>query len=253
MDTARSAVHGGGQISVIAEEPDLSVVVLCYRAGDSIREVIEPLEDLLEDSAISYELVLVANYPPDRPDPTVEVVRRFASSRELVTVVAEEKKGAMGWDMRSGLAATAGAYLVAIDGDAQNPVEDVLRMYELLRRTGADLGKGRRTNRADGVYRRFISWGYNFLFRLLFRTGPVWDVNGKPKGLRRAAYEQMQLESNDWFIDAEMVLKARRDEMTVVELPVVFLENKDRSSFVRVSSIWEFLAHMARYRLLGRL
>jgi glycosyltransferase involved in cell wall biosynthesis len=238
---------------VIAGERDLSVVVLCYRAGDSIAGVIESLEDLLEDSAISYELVLVANYWPEKPDATVEVVRRFASGRRAVTVVAEEKKGAMGWDMRSGLAATDGAYLVVIDGDAQNPVEDVLRMYELLRRTGADLGKGRRTNRADGVLRRLVSWGYNFLFRLLFRTGALWDINGKPKGLTRAAYEQMQLESSDWFVDAEMVLKAKRDGMMIVELPVVFLENKERSSFVRVSSIFEFLAHMARYRFLGRL
>lgn len=235
------------------EVRELSTVVLCYRAGESITRVIEPLEEILDRSEISYELVLVANYWPNRPDDTLEIVRRFAASREAVKVVAEEKQGAMGWDMRRGLAATEGAYLVVIDGDAQNPVEDVLRMYQLLRDTGADVGKGRRTNRADGLYRRLISWGYNVLFRRLFGTRDVWDINGKPKGLTRAAYEEMRLESNDWFIDAEIVLKARRNGMAIVELPVVFLENKQRSSFVRFSSIWEFFVHLMRYRLLGRL
>ncbi len=60
----------------------------------------------------------------------------------------------MGWDLRTGLDAATGATIVVIDGDAQNPLEDVLRMYRLMREPGADVGKGVRTNRADGLYRR---------------------------------------------------------------------------------------------------
>jgi hypothetical protein len=71
-------------------------------------------------------------------------------------------------------------------------------------------------------------------------------------GLSREAYRRMNLESNDWFVDAEIVLAARRAGMKIVELPVVFLENKERSSFVRISSIWQFVVHMVRYRALGR-
>ena len=62
----------------------------------------------------------------------------------------------------------------------------------------------------------------------------------------------MNLTSDDWFIDAEIVLVAKRLGLRVVQLPVVFLENPQRASFVRPSSIWEFLRHMARYRLRGR-
>jgi glycosyltransferase involved in cell wall biosynthesis len=231
---------------------EVSAVVLCYRAGESIMAVIEPLYDLLNRSGISYELVLVANYWPHEPDDTPQVVRRFAAIHDKVKVLDEAKKGGMGWDMRSGLEAAKGDYLIVIDGDAQNPVQDVLRMYDLQRQTGADIAKGRRDNRADGLYRRLLSWGYNFLFRLLFRTRGLWDINGKPKGLTREAYRRLNLESNDWFVDAEIVLSARRAGMKIVELPVVFLENKERSSFVRISSIWQFIVHMVRYRVLGR-
>jgi glycosyltransferase involved in cell wall biosynthesis len=230
----------------------VSAVVLCYRAGESIMAVIEPLYDLLERSGVTHELVLVANYWPHEQDDTPRIVRSFAETHDSVTVLDEVKEGGMGWDMRSGLAAARGAYLIVIDGDAQNPIDDVLRMYELLRQTGADVGKGRRVNRADGLYRRLISWGYNILFRLLFRTPGLWDINGKPKGLTREAYRRMHLQSNDWFVDAEIVLAATRTGMNIVELPVVFLENKERSSFVRISSIWQFFVHMVRYRILGR-
>jgi glycosyltransferase involved in cell wall biosynthesis len=237
---------------VSASPYEVSAVVLCYRAGATIMAVIDPLRDLLERSGVTYELVLVANYWPHERDDTAEIVGRFAAAHDNVKVLAKAKEGGMGWDMRTGLAAAEGPYLIVIDGDSQNPVEDVLRMHELLVRSGADVGKGRRTNRADGVYRRLISWGFNVLFRVLFRTRGLWDINGKPKGLTRAAYERLSLESNDWFIDAEIVLAARRARMKIVEMPVVFLENRERSSFVRLSAILQFGVHMMRYRALGR-
>jgi len=233
--------------------PELSAIVLCYRAEESILRILEPLERSLEDAAVSHELVLVANYWPGQGDRTPEIVARYAETAPNTVVIAEPKHGGMGWDMRAGLGAARGGYLVVIDGDAQNPVADVIRMYELMRGSGADVGKGRRTNRADSAYRRFISKAYNALFRLMFGMGDLWDINGKPKALTREAFERMSLVSDDWFIDAEMVLQARRLGLTVVELPVVFLENPERSSFVRVSSIVEFAAHMVRYRLKGRV
>ena len=40
----------------------------------------------------------------------------------------------MGWDLRSGLDAATGDVIVLIDGDSQNPVDDVLKLYALMRR-----------------------------------------------------------------------------------------------------------------------
>jgi len=233
-------------------QPELSVIVLCYRANEAVHRVIDPLYEQLEASGIAYELLLVANQWPDRPDPTGRVVEAFATDHDTVRTVIEDKQGAMGWDMRSGLAAAAGDYMVVIDGDAQNPVEDVLKMYRRMRATGVDVMKGRRIARFDGPYRRVISTVYNLAFALLFGTRGIWDVNGKPKGLTRAAYEALELESDDWFIDAEIVLSARRRGLAIAELPVVFHRNEERDSFVRPTAILEFLRNMARQRFRRR-
>ena len=227
-------------------DPRLSAIVLCYVPREAIHRVIDPLYEQLEAAGISYELVLVANQWPGRPDPTGAVVEEFARTRDTVLTVIEEKQGAMGWDMRSGLAAASGAYLIVIDGDAQNPVDDVLTMYRRMVATGVDVMKGRRIARFDGPYRRVISAVYNFAFAVLFRTRGVWDVNGKPKGLTRAAYEALDLKSDDWFIDAEIVLSARRQGLSVAELPVIFHRNDERASFVGYAAIVEFIRNMAR-------
>ncbi len=234
------------------ERPELSVIVLCYQARDAIHRVIDPLYEQLEAAGVAYELLLVANQWPDRPDPTGKVVEAFAKRRDTVRTVIEDKQGAMGWDMRSGLAAAGGDYMVVIDGDAQNPIDDVLRMYRRMKATGVDVMKGRRIARFDGPYRRTISAVYNLAFVLLFGTRGIWDVNGKPKGLTRAAYEALELESDDWFIDAEIVLAARRRGLGIAELPVVFHRNEERDSFVRPTAILEFLRNMARQRFRAR-
>lgn len=232
--------------------PELSVIVLCYQAHEAIHRVIDPLYEQMEAAGIAYELLLVANQWSDRPDPTGGIVEAFATDHDTVRTVTEDKQGAMGWDMRSGLAAADGDYLIVIDGDAQNPVDDVLKMYRRMRATGVDVMKGRRIARFDGPYRRAISTVYNVAFNALFGTRGIWDVNGKPKGLTRAAYEALELESDDWFIDAEIVLSARRRGLAVAELPVVFHRNEERDSFVRPAAILEFLGNMARQRFRHR-
>ncbi len=231
------------------ERPELSAIVLCYRAEESIRRVIEPLDEQLRESGVAYELVLVANYSDGVEDSTPEIVEEFAAPRARVRTVIGPKAGAMGWDMRSGFEAALGDYMVVIDGDAQNPVGDVLEMYRRMLQTGAEVMKGRRIARFDSHYRAFISTAYNVLFRFIFRTGRLWDINGKPKGLTRSAYERLELRSDDWFIDAEIILQARRRGMRIAELPVVFHDNEHRASFVRASAIWEFIVNMARQRL----
>src|SRR4051812_10736978 len=122
--------------------PDLSAIVLCYRAGDEIVAVLEPLHRQVAASGHSFEVLAVANYWPGQEDRTPDVVKEFAASHDNVRVISEPKQGAMGWDLRSGLSASRGDIIVSIDGDSQNPTEDVVRMFQLMRDTGADVMKG---------------------------------------------------------------------------------------------------------------
>jgi Glycosyl transferase family 2 len=229
-------------------EPELSVIVLCYQAGEVARNVVLPLYEELEGQPDSYELILVANHW-DGFDSTPAVAADLARSCETIRVVAARKQGAMGWDMRSGLRAARGSYLVVIDGDGQVPVRYAVDVYGALKRSGAAVVKGRRYVREDGSVRSLTSLGYNLIFRLMFGTRGLWDINGRPKGLTRAAYGRLGLSTDDWFTDAEMVLKARQQRMRIVEIPVRFLRNEVRDSFVGVDTVWEFLRNMVQWRL----
>ena len=230
--------------------PDLSVVVLCYRSGDEARSCAARIGKVLAEAGIdNYQLVLVGNYVEGSGDTTPDVVRELAAGDPRIVCSAVAKQGMMGWDMRSGLDLATGACLAVIDGDGQVLVEDLVRVYRLLREQGLDLAKTYRMRRGDGLKRKLFSLVFNGLFHFLFPGLAVRDVNAKPKILTRAAYERLALRSDDWFIDAEILIQARRLGFRIGEIETEFLGLTGRRSFISMAAVVEFLRNLWRYRL----
>ena len=230
--------------------PNLSVVVLAYRSGETLREFVDSLVYLLDREEPEWELVLVANHFSDDGDKTPEIAKQIAQSNVRIKAITRVKKGMMGWDMRSGLEATTGKTLAVIDGDGQMPCEDVVRVYRKLINENLDLAKTYRFNRDDGVYRKTISIIYNMVFKFLFPGLMSRDINSKPKVMTREVYRQMDLRSDGWFVDAEIMILARRMRFKIGELGTGFSCLINRPSFIKIASIFEFLGNLARFRIM---
>lgn len=98
------------------------------------------------------------------------------------------------------------------------------------------------------MYRFLISNIYNFIFNLLFPGLNSKDVNSKPKIFTHEVYLKMNLKSTDWFIDAEIMIEARRMNLRIDELPIEFSQNESRKSFIRIGAILEFCWNILKYR-----
>ena len=233
----------------MSQQIELSVVILCYRSGEAVVDFIKKVEELVQTLTDSYELVLVANYIEGSDDRTRDYVLKIEKENPKCKALCKPKEGMMGWDMRSGMDAANGKYICVIDGDGQFPIDSISACFAEIRTGKYDLVKTYRTKRGDGVYRRFISKVYNSLFSILFPGIGSKDANSKPKILKASAYHQMSLKSDDWFIDAEIMLKARDFGMTFYEIPIEFYELEGKSSFVKLPAIAEFVRNLFQYRL----
>jgi len=231
------------------DTPEISVVVLAYRSAGTITGFVDSLVESLENENLQWEIVLVGNYFEGKGDQTPEVINKIASQKAQIKVVTEVKKGMMGWDMKTGLQAATGKTLVVIDGDGQMPSGDVVRVYNLMKENELDLAKTYRVKRNDGSYRKLISIIYNILFKTMFPGIKAWDMNSKPKIMKREFYEKINLESNGWFIDAEIMIFARRLDAKIGEIETVFHSIDTRPSFVKPLSILEFLFNLFVYRI----
>lgn len=227
----------------------LSVVILCYRAGKDVKGFVEEVVDCLEKEMDDWQIILVGNYFEGTGDRTPEVVREMAEMDDRIRAVTRIKEGMMGWDVRSGFSEATGDVIALIDGDGQMMGQDIVRAYRILRKEACDLVKTYRIKRHDGLYRGLISRVYNFIFHILFKGLDVRDVNSKPKLITKTAYGMLNLESDDWFIDAEIMIQARRLRFKVIEIPSVFYELKGRRSFVRLPAILEFIKNLIVARI----
>ena len=231
------------------DAPEISVVVLAYRSAETITDFVESLVESLEQESLHWEIILVGNYFEGKGDQTPDVINEIAARETRIKVVAKIKKGMMGWDMKTGLQAATGKTIAIIDGDGQMPSGDVVRVYNEMKEKELDFAKTYRSKRNDGSYRKLISVVYNYLFKIMFPGVKAWDMNSKPKIMTREFYDKLKLESNGWFIDAEIMIMARRLNIKMGEIETVFHSMDSRPSFVKPLSILEFLFNLFVYRI----
>lgn len=224
-----------------------SLVVLCYRSGRSVIPLIEQLHHMLSLFYFRWEIILVGNFVEGSDDETPQVVTELSTRFPEISAVVLPKQGMMGWDMRTGLNAAKGEYLGVIDGDGQFPLESIVACLLKIESEHLDFVKTYRVSREDGLFRWAISKIYNFIFRILFHTH-LRDINSKPKILKKAVFDRMALKSDDWFVDAEIILRALELGLKVGEIPVHFCANSERRSFVKLGAILEFSRNLWNYR-----
>jgi len=226
----------------------LSVVIPFFNESTNVSAVAEPLVLALRQAGISYELVLVDNGSWD--DTRQHIHATVAKHPEARLVVVERNHG-YGWGILEGLRHARGDVLGFIMGDGQVKPESVVRVYQTLIQENLEFCKGTRVVRYDGWQRVLLTrWG-NRLFRLCFPTLKTSDINGTPKLFTRRLYEQMKPRSTDWFLDAELVIKASTARVAMGEVPVESPPRQLGRSHVNWGTVMEFLWNLLRYRVNG--
>ncbi|MCX5849208.1 MAG: glycosyltransferase family 2 protein [Deltaproteobacteria bacterium] len=228
---------------------EITIVVLCYRTGKRINSYVSKIKNILDANIFVWELVLVGNYDDGASDETPALVNELAANDPRIRAVTLPKKGMMGWDARTGMDMARGKYLCIVDGDEQIPAEDIIRVYQKIRTDNLDFVLPYREKRHDGFIRILNSKIYNIFAKILFPCIKVKDINAKPKIFTKMAYEKLNLTSDDWFIDAEIVIKSSKLGLKIGQVPTEFKENEYRRSFVTLDTVMEFIKNLIMVRL----
>lgn len=223
--------------------PRFSIVLLFFDEEANVVGVLTSLRDALERAGEDFELVAVNNGSRDR---TASLLREIAGGGGRIRLVEIPENRGYGWGALQGLQSCRGEWIGFMAGDGQVDPGDVLR---LLRQAGSswDLVKVRRAVREDGFIRQAISDVYVMLFCLTFNL-PFYDINATPRLFRRRWLEVLDLRSRDWFLDAEILLKAGYLGFRVKEVPIVFKRRGGGSSSVNFKTVVEFIINIIRFR-----
>jgi len=127
------------------------VVVPLYDERESVAELVRRTLAVMRGAGRPFELVLVDDGSRDGSE---EVYRPLAASEPELRVVRFTRNYGQTAAFAAGFDAARGAIIVTLDGDLQNPPEEIPRVVEELARGGYDLVAGWRRDRQDRALSR---------------------------------------------------------------------------------------------------
>lgn len=238
--------RAGGSI----ERPvELSLVMPCYNEEECLEFTVPPLVQTFEEAGIALEVILVDNGSTDRTAAIIDGL--IARGLPIVKAAVPVNRG-QGLGILTGMRLTRGRYVGHLCADGQVAPESVLLIYRaLLAADRYTLAKARRRFRQDSWIRKIVSIGFNAIMLAVYPGMPSLDVNGYPKIMPAEVLRTMELISTDWFLEAEIMLKARYLRLMVLEIDVPGYLRKGGHSHVRARTVLEFLRNILIYRFGG--
>jgi len=223
--------------------PALGLSIPLFNEEDLAERVALDIRACLKAERIPCAIVLVNNGSTDN---TGAIINRLAVNDDSFLCVHLEENFGYGGGILAGMRQLQTPILGWTWGDGQVHPEVLVNAYNALIQTGAPLAKARRIERQDGTQRKLVSRIYNGTMRIL--GAKISDANGCPKLFTKESWEAIAPRSTDWFLDAEVVLKALELGLAWTEVDAVMHPRQGGRSNVHRDTVLEFLKHLKDWR-----
>lgn len=201
----------------------LSVIVPAYNESRHIVANIRALDRTLSNLRRPYEIIIVDDASTDN---TLRLAKREAGRNQRVAVVSCRKNGGKGQALRRGFSKATGGFIGFVDGDMDLHPRQLNLLIQQLERDRADIAVGSKLHPQSQVqypaFRRFLSYWYRLLIRLLFNL-KVRDTQVGLKVFNRAVLDEVmpRLVVKRFAFDVELLAVANYYGYTrVIEVPI---------------------------------
>lgn len=196
---------------------------------------------LLESLGCPYEIIIVDDCSPDRSG---EIADNLAVKYNTIRVIHNEINEGYGRAIRVGLKAAKYEWIFMLDGDDQYRVEEFKKLLKVNHHY--DLIITFRYKKIYSTLRIFVSWSYNSLVRLLFRT-KYRDISTGLRMVRKAVVDDIELKSTSSFIGAELAIKCMLKGYAVGEVGIqAFPRTFGETAIFNIRNVKSALGDMLR-------
>lgn len=129
---------------------DLSVVIPIYNEEENIPELCRSVFEALDQSGLSYELILVDDGSVDE---SFNRLKAIAADKPFVKIIRFRRNFGQTAAMAAGFNAASGSVVIPMDGDLQNDPSDIPRLVKKIDE-GFDVVSGWRKDRRDTFINR---------------------------------------------------------------------------------------------------
>jgi glycosyltransferase involved in cell wall biosynthesis len=216
----------------------LSACAPAFNEAGNVERVVRGLAETLGAAGVDYEIIMVDD---GSRDGTAEILGRLGAELPPLRVVSHAVNEGYGKSLRDAFDAATKDYVFYTDGDGQFDLAEMRAFLPLLDGDAAVVGY--RVGRAEGALRRFTSRAYNLLVRVLFGL-KIRDVDCSFKFLPRRQLQALELKSDKFFIDTELMVKLKRAGVPTTERGVRHLPREQGRSTVSPTHVFTTLAEI---------
>ena len=208
---------------------DISIPVLNeeLRVENGVVKTIEFLEN---NKIKNYSITIADNGSSDN---TEGIAKKLIERFHRIRFIKVNKKG-VGLALKKSWGSSDAELIGYMDVDVATDLSHLIDAYKLLHSDEVDIVNGSRLLPGSRVMNRSIirnitSRGFNFLLKKALNVNITDGMCGF-KFLKKTAYDKLEkigLENDEWFFCTELLVKAEWLGMRVLEIPVIWKDDRD--------------------------
>lgn len=205
--------------------PKYSIIIPAYNESRRLSATLDSVLQYVSSEGWDAEIIVVND---GSRDGTVALVRNYAKKHSCVRLIENPGNRGKGYSVRNGMLNASGELLLFTDADLSAPIEEAPSLFSAIT-FGADIAIGSRWLRPElqtqrqSLLRQFYGRAFNLALRLILGLN-FKDTQCGFKAFTRSAartiFPQQQIER--WGFDPELLYLARKSQLNVVEVGVVW-------------------------------
>jgi glycosyltransferase involved in cell wall biosynthesis len=225
--------------------PEVTAIIPVYNDRESLELAIPQSIEMLGTITGDFEIIVAED---GSNDGSAEFVRDYATRDVRVRLLHNDKRLGRGKALNRAIRVSKGSIVCYYDVDLATDMRHLPELIALIR-NGAAISTGSRLMPASDIVRtsgrEIASRSYNSLVRL-FLGSRVFDHQCGFKGFNKANIIPLlpTIQSDHWFWDTEILVRAQRNGFHVAEFPVRWRAGKGTT--VKVKDIFEMGSSILR-------
>jgi glycosyltransferase involved in cell wall biosynthesis len=234
----------------MAYQFDFSLILPCFNESEHFNQSVDRIIKVLDGSSFSWEIIFIEDASTDT---TPNLIKSYIkkNSRKHLSAYFHDINLGRGKSVSEGIDKSQGKVVGYIDIDCEIPPEYIPRFIESVN-SGNDVVSGWRIYdfTVKSLPRWVASKGYGLVRNaVLGKVFKDTEAGYKFFGRNKILPVIRDCKSPGWFWDTEIMVKASRAKLKIIEIPVVFIRRFDKTSTVKLipdtliylKELWNFI------------
>lgn len=202
----------------------VTLIIPVFNEEKTLNKIIQRCSE----QKIVTQLIIVNDGSTDNSRKILDSLKvRKAPRKPLLTVIHHEKNMGKGAAIKTGINNALGKYIMVQDADLEYSPEEIINLYNVVEKSRYGIAFGNRTTHRNKGYllAQLGNWYLNKMFNILFDF-KLMDSYTCYKLMRRKIWNELNLKSDGFEIDAELVAKLGVKKYKIIEVPISYNPRK---------------------------